>query len=460
MERPTPARLVKRLSTACLDGVCEPRDVAGHAHTEEIPHDTAPIIAIALGASLLLSGGTARADVYDYAIDRFEADGNIQGPKDGVADVVEEFDDGVPGPLFGPVAGSSDESGGALHLHSPGVFIAIPGVTPTAFETSAVTSGPAPFLQLGSGDMVLRIALPEQAIAGNDGVNLLLTSVTDAIYYTGISIVNYNSALAERSDPPLTPGVSILSHREEINYATGNEQLVLEHAPIDLAAVTWPLILELRYDDTAETVTAAYSLDGGATFATPFTALPLEADASGATVYLAAVANEGECLAGVAIQKATLSRLEQPRRGGLRMRTTFGGNQRGYEPMRVVITDEGAGGAALLDVNLPDTLIATPQCDPRDGWSGGHGYHYRNYSNALPPDCLPGSAEGLESIDFKWTGTNYVKIKMKNASLPAIVGPIQLAVYEIGGPVNECDGFVGQADCIATPNRAKCSIDY
>jgi len=42
-------------------------------------------------------------------------------------------------------------------------------------------------------------------------VNLLLTSVTDAIYYTGISIVNYNSALAERTDPPLTPGVSILS---------------------------------------------------------------------------------------------------------------------------------------------------------------------------------------------------------------------------------------------------------
>ena len=128
------------------------------------------ITAIALGASLLLAGGSARADVYDYAIDRFEADGNLHGPKDGTPDVVEEFDDGVAGPLFSPIAGSSGESGGALHLHSPGILIAIPGVTPTAFETSAVTSGAAPFLQVGSGDMVLRIALPEQAIAGNDGV--------------------------------------------------------------------------------------------------------------------------------------------------------------------------------------------------------------------------------------------------------------------------------------------------
>jgi len=418
------------------------------------------ITAIALGASLLLAGGSARADVYDYAIDRFEADGNLHGPKDGTPDVVEEFDDGVAGPLFSPIAGSSGESGGALHLHSPGILIAIPGVTPTAFETSAVTSGAAPFLQVGSGDMVLRIALPEQAIAGNDGVNLLLTTVGEGIYYTGISIVNYNSALAERSDPPITPGVSILSHREEINYLTGNQQLVLEHAPIDLGAVTWPLILELRYDDAAETVTTAYSLDGGATFATPFTALPLESDDGTASVYLAAVANEGECPAGVAIKKATLKRLDQPGRGALAMRATFGGNHRGYEPMRVVITDEGAGGATLLDVNLPDTLIATPKCDPRDGWSGGNGYHYRNYSNALPPDCIPGSAQGLESIDFKWTGINRVKLKMKHASLPAIVGPLQVGVYGPGGPVNECDGFVGQADCIATPNRAKCSIDY
>ena len=90
----------------------------------------------------------------------------------------------------------------------------------------------------------------------------------------------------------------------------------------------------------------------------------------------------------------------------------------------------------------------------------GHGYHYRNYSNALPPDCLPRLGGGSRASTSSGPGPTYVKIKMKNASLPAIVGPIQLAVYEIGGPVNECDGFVGQGGLHRDLNRAKCSMDY
>jgi hypothetical protein len=417
--------------------------------------------ATAWALAFALAGTPALADTYDYAIDRFEADGNLHGPSDGVPDVVEEFDDGVMGPLFGPITGSSGESGGALHLHSPGLVVGIPGVTLTTFETSAVTTGGPAFLQVGSGDLTLRIAVPEQAIAGNDGVNLLLASYGDGIYYSGISLVNFNSALAERPNPPMTPGVSILSHQEEINL-TGNQQLVFEHQPIDLSTVSWPLVLELRYDDSSELVTTAYSLDGGASFATPFTALPLESADGTATVYVAATAHAGDCPAGIGITKAALARLGEPGKGRLSMRTQFGGNQRGLEPMRVVITDQGAGGATLLDVALPDILPSTPKCDPLDGWSARSGVRrrYGNESGALPPLCVPGSAQGLESIDFRWTGTNYVKIKMKDATLPTVVGPLQLEVYLDGGPVNECDGFVGRADCIGRARRAKCSFEY
>jgi hypothetical protein len=125
----------------------------------------------AVGVMLVCAVPVAFADTYDYAIDRFEADGNVHGAKDGTPDLVEEFDDGTMGPLFGPTAGTTLEAGGALHLKSPGAQVAIPGVTPTAFETSAVVSTGFTGLQVGGGDAVFRIVLPPQTIGGNDGVN-------------------------------------------------------------------------------------------------------------------------------------------------------------------------------------------------------------------------------------------------------------------------------------------------
>ena len=119
-------------------------------------------------------------------------------------------------------------------------------------------------------------------------------------------------------------------------------------------------------------------------------------------------------------------------------------------------------GASLLDVQLPDTLLSTPRCDPRDGWSGGRNHHrYANYSNALPPACVPGSAQALQRLDIRWTGTNYITLKLKKGSLPPITGPIRMAIYRGTGPVNDCDGYVGVAACAPLGSRgAKCATTY
>src|SRR4029077_19689659 len=132
------------------------------------------------------------------------------------------------------------ESGGALHLESPGASVSIPGVTPTSFETSAVVASSwLTSLQVGGGDMDVRIVMPPQPIGGNDGVNLLIQSIEgDGLYYAGVSIVNFDSELAARNQPPVTPGLSILSHQEVINYQTGNQQLILEHASIQGTPIT------------------------------------------------------------------------------------------------------------------------------------------------------------------------------------------------------------------------------
>jgi hypothetical protein len=417
-------------------------------------------MALTVASLLMLNARAVIGDTYDYAVDRFEADGNVHGPKDGVPDLVDEFDDGVMGPVFAPIIGTSAESGGALHLRSPGGTIPIPGLTPVPFEISAVTSGSPPMLQVGSGDAVLRIVLVLSTIGANDAVNFLLSTVgNDGLYYLGVSIANFNTSLADRTKPPTTPGLSILSHEEELNYAGGSEQLVLQQAPIDATSITGPIVLELRYNDAARTITTAYSLDGGSTFATPFTALPVIAANGTAVAYIAATAYAGECPAGIQIRSAALNGLGVAGKSRISMRAFLGGERRGYEPLRLVLTDEGAGGTSLLDVNVPDTLVATPKCGPRDGWYGGSGnrYKYLNYSNALPPDCIAGSAQGLQRLQLKWNGTNDMKLKVANASLPSVTGPVRFALYKGTGPVNECDGYVGEASCAVQSGKAKCS---
>jgi hypothetical protein len=413
--------------------------------------------ALIVAMALWLAAPIALADTYDYTIDRFEADGNIHGALDGTPDLVEEFDDGTMGPLFGHDVGTSLESGGALHLKSPGPHISIPGVTPVAFETSAVHSNGFTGLQVGAGDMVLRIVLPPQAIGGNDGVNFLVSSFEDGLYYAGISIVNFNAAVAAKKQPPITPGLSILSHQEEIDYSTGNEQLILEHDPIDAASITGDIVLELRYDDETQTLTPAYSLDGGATFASPFSPLPVETESGTASIYLAAVAYDGACPADFELKTLRLRGLDRPGASAMTLRAIVGGSRLGYGAMRIAVTDEGAGGATVFDVQFPDTLVSTPKCDPRDGWSGGNGYRYKNYSNALPPDCIPGSAQGLRLASFQWTGDNIVKLKASKGSMPQVVGPLRVGFYRGTGPVNECDGHVATATCIVAPGKAKCS---
>ena len=101
-------------------------------------------------ALLLCAGGLSRAETYDYVVDRFEVDGNVNGPFDGVVDHVDEFDDGVLAPWFFRRGSASTESGGLLHVKSPGLHIDIPGIFTVPFEASAV--GVDNRLHVGNGD--------------------------------------------------------------------------------------------------------------------------------------------------------------------------------------------------------------------------------------------------------------------------------------------------------------------
>jgi hypothetical protein len=304
------------------------------------------------------------------------------------------------------------------------------------------------------------MVMPAQTIGGNDAVNLLVQSIEDNnLYYAGISIANFSSSVAERNHPPLTPGLVILSHQEQINFSVGREELHLEHDSIQGAAITGDIVLELHYDDASQTVTGKYSLDGGVTFAGAFAPLPIETGSGKATFYMAAAAYPGGCPDAAKIKSLRLRGLGKPGYSGLAMKAYDADDV--YGQQRMVVSDDGAGGATVLDLQLPDTLVSTPKCGPRDGWTSGSGrYKYRNYSNAMPPDCIPGSAQGLRQFDITLNGRRDRKVKVAKGSLPQVVGALRVAFYKGTGPVNDCDGRVAVVNCYVKPGSAKCSPDY
>ncbi len=198
------------------------------------------------------------------------------------------------------------------------------------------------------------------------------------------------------------------------------------------------------------------SLDGGATFATSFGALDVESDSGSIGIRLGAASYQGECPAALAVRQAVFGG-----NGGaagtqkLKLRLLVPGNVTGgvHDPLRVLVTDEGAGGATLFDVTLPDDVTASQHgCGPRDGWVRNG---YVNRSNALPPDCVAGSAHGLQKLTARWTGAADVKVQAKKTSIPAVVGPVRVTLYD-GAPANACDGFVGQATCTAKGSSVRC----
>ena len=420
------------------------------------------VIGVAALASFT-SGSTARAQghVFDYAVERFEADGNVHGPQDGVPDVVDEFDDGMLGlPQWSVGPGTAVESDGALHLKDPGFDISIIGLSPVSFEVSEVSTGGTPaFIQAGAGDLVVRSYWRPQPLGINHWVHMSMEWIAfDGWHFAGLVLTNFNEALGDLYSPPWPAGYVMTAHEARIDL-TGH-LLGQEHRVIDPAAITDLIVFELRYDDTQHQVTVAFSLDGGVTFAGGFAPIPVSLDQGTAGVYLGADPRDGACPGEFLPTAATFSKLGPPA-GDERL--TLKGLAKSSstlisDGLRVLVTDDGAGGAPLFDVTVPDWATANQGgCDPRDGYIlRGNLRRYVNYSGALPPACTPGSAGGLRLLELRWNGTAKVKIKAQGAPIPSAVGPMTVGLYKPGGPTNECDGYVGHMGCRGSGKRLKC----
>lgn len=398
------------------------------------------------------AGSAGAVETFDYVVERFEVDGNVNGPLDGTPDVVDEFDDGVLAPWF-LRRGTASESGGRLHVQSPGLAVNIPGVFSVPFEASA--AGVDDVLHVGNGDAVLRVVVPPQTIGANDTLSFDLgTASESALYYVGIVLSNFNASTATRFTPAFPVGLAVSSHFERLGVPIETEG---QRHSIASATISGPIVLELRYDDTTHMVTPAVSLDGGATWEFVFDPLEVESDTGDVTVQVAGTAYAGACPAAQNVRTATFSGTE-PGKQKLKLRIlypsdalTFGAR----DPLRLIVTDLGAGGATVYDITLPDGVTAFQHaCDPRDRWFGNL---YVNKSNALPPACVPGSAQGFQKLKMRWSGVNDFRAQVKDTTMPLVVGPIRATIYDGTGPVNECDGWVGDAPCVNRGRSVRCT---
>jgi hypothetical protein len=402
--------------------------------------------------------------IFSASVDRFEIDGNAFGPADGTLDQVDEFDNGTLAPEWGVLLGTAVESGGVLTVKNPGVDISlIPGVT---LDISNVENSVD--VANGGGNFTATSYWVPTLPSTNTGFHFQLYGVGGSdIEAAGLTVNNNDADLAAAAGTPVGYFVS-----QEVTFINGTgtpQQDVLSFDPVQ---VTGQIVLRMTFDDASDTLTCSFSLDGGTTFQSPFPPLHVFQAVDEHEILLGANSVEatgssgGEC---VTITKPVLG-LKKLNAGGGAQRLAFKGRlpftpgtPAPFDPAAygaAIVLAENGGGNALWVVTVPAGGLGTG-CDPSDGWRlGGGTYSYENVSNALPPDCVSGSAQGLTALKLKdrrfAQGVISFKAKASGTTVDHPAGKV-LATMVLGQEVQ--DGSCGSAllTCVTGSGSARCT---
>lgn len=230
------------------------------------------LLVIASGV-VFLSARPARAShtIFDYGFDHAEVDGQPYGAMDGTPDFTDEFNDGVPAPWGDMYLGTVSESGGLIHLTNPGTDVG--GVVD--WSVSPLMGGVATD---GGGDVCFTAVWPPVSIPTN-GMALAAFGDGNTFEGTGIGLANPDADAAASFGIP--SGLSIV---------LGHTSPALSFMGVSImeSDITGPVHMRICLDDAADEWNTAISLDGGATFLTPFAPVPTFLTSSGEGVSLVA----------------------------------------------------------------------------------------------------------------------------------------------------------------------------
>jgi len=413
---------------------------------------------------LAWSGSPARASdpIFDYAVERFEGDGNLLGSADGVFHLVDEFDDGILGPTFTHLFGTTVEENGALHLKSPGTPFSLN--LPWTLDQSDVESASV-LMREGYGAGVYRTTWAPTAVGVNHYLHMTFWAGAEVI---GLALTNFDDTIGDLYDPPFPTGLQMTAHHERLQGLSLTTVSLEHHA---VAALPGAIVFELRYDDTTRSVSVGFSVDGGTTFDRTFAPIPTgfaPGSQNGALILVGAdpyVPNAQppppDCPMSFMLGDVTVkSGSSTPGKDALKLHGTIGNDvlDPAHQGMTLTLLDTGASsGQAAWVVAIPSGGPGTG-CGPRDGWKlGSRGTAvYRNVSGAFPPACAPGSASGLVTARVR-QGALDVQVAVKRATVPAVAGPVVVTYGNPAAPSGQCGIWTSAAaPCVPRGSKLRC----
>jgi len=201
---------------------------------------------------------------FSASADRFEIDGNAFGPADGAADQVDEFDDGVLAPNWSVLLGTAVESGGVLTLRNPGADInLVPGAPLDISNVENATD-----VEDGEGDFTATSYWTGPPTGTNTQIHFQLYGIGATIEAAGLTFANLD---ADGAGGGLPVGYSI---SQEVTFLGSSGGVPQQNTvAINAADITGAIVLRMAFDDATNTMLCTFSLDGGATFQSPFPAL-------------------------------------------------------------------------------------------------------------------------------------------------------------------------------------------
>jgi hypothetical protein len=388
-------------------------------------------------AALTLSAVLAppiRALTFSSSCDRFAIDGNAFGPADGTLDFVDDFGSGTLAPNWEVLLGSAAESGGQLLVHSPGSDVQL---GPTLFEISTVENA-LHGIEQGAGNFVMTSDWSPPLPALNAELHMQLYSISPIIEAAGITLTNLSPEVATQQGNGSIAGYSV-SQSVTQGVGAGFTTVQFGSVPINPASVTGAIVLRMSFDDATDTLTCSFSVDGGATFQSPFA--PMHIFNGGVTDYDVLLGAAALAPNGVPPPPTQTSPLDllvvKTRATPESRRVTYKASF--LRGQGIFVGNPTSGGATL---NLK--VDAVSQCFrmPASGWSrSGPGYKYVDRAGSHGPVKVAG---------FRQKANGGVQIKV---ALDGSRGPIDIvppnpgiqgdANFHVAGSGEYCASTVG-----------------
>ena len=234
------------------------------------------VMMVAASLAMCLMAAPVHAGTFSSSCDRFEVDGNALGPADGTPDFVDDFTAGTLAPNWALLLGTAVETGGVLVARDPGFAVQL-GAVP--FEISTVENN-IHDIGNGEGSFTMTSSWLPNLPAVDTELHMQLYSISPVIEAVGLTVTNLSPSTAAQQGSPAGYAVN-----QSLTQGFGGTFSTLQSnsASFNPSAVTGQIVLRMSLDDATDMVTTSFSLDGGATFQSPFP--PMHAFNNGVSSY-------------------------------------------------------------------------------------------------------------------------------------------------------------------------------